>query len=385
MKYFLICVIVFFPQVGCNKQPTDEGNDTTKPQFQPLAVIVNPFQNSTVYDSTIIQIRTFFRGTRIVNLYIDDELKESVYSDTLKYKWLVNDYQKFSLHQLEAEVTYGDDDTLAFRDTTIVQVSHSMIAFSSNKNGNFQIYIMNEDGTQLRQVTNSSADALFPAWSPEGDKIAYVSEQNEMYSIKIYNLMDSTSSLFLEGDSNEVLQDLVWSSDHNKFAYVSNGNVITIKADKTDKKNVFSGFLSRHPSFGKKEELFFDYAIGSSYLGIIDTSGNPGNIDVSSIMSGRLIIPILKPNSRFLYLYNYQTNDLVYGSLSYGSTGWQLNNVLIAFNNMDSSSFSFSPNGKKVAVIGKDDMSIYIISYNGTTSEQILLGGKNLNPSWSKK
>jgi Tol biopolymer transport system component len=47
------------------------------------------------------------------------------------------------------------------------------IAFSSNRGGRFQIYIMNEDGTGVVQATHSENDAGELAWFPDGKKIAY--------------------------------------------------------------------------------------------------------------------------------------------------------------------------------------------------------------------
>jgi Tol biopolymer transport system component len=47
------------------------------------------------------------------------------------------------------------------------------IAFSSNRTGRYQIYIMNEDGTGLLQATHSGNDAIEHAWFPDGNRIAY--------------------------------------------------------------------------------------------------------------------------------------------------------------------------------------------------------------------
>ena len=44
--------------------------------------------------------------------------------------------------------------------------SRTKIAFASNRDGNFEIYIMDVDGSQQTNLTNNSADDILPSWSP---------------------------------------------------------------------------------------------------------------------------------------------------------------------------------------------------------------------------
>jgi TolB protein len=48
------------------------------------------------------------------------------------------------------------------------------IAFQSNLNGNFDIYLMNPDGTNLRQLTSDHRDEVVPMWSLNGRQIVYM-------------------------------------------------------------------------------------------------------------------------------------------------------------------------------------------------------------------
>jgi uncharacterized protein YjdB len=49
------------------------------------------------------------------------------------------------------------------------------IAFSSNRSGTFDIWLMDADGTQLTQLTSGSGDETEPAWTPDGTRIVYTS------------------------------------------------------------------------------------------------------------------------------------------------------------------------------------------------------------------
>src|SRR6185295_5575607 len=49
------------------------------------------------------------------------------------------------------------------------------IAFASNKDGNYDIYSMASDGTDVRQLTWTREEEAEPTWSPDGKWIAYAS------------------------------------------------------------------------------------------------------------------------------------------------------------------------------------------------------------------
>ena len=58
-----------------------------------------------------------------------------------------------------------------------ISIEKGKIVFSSERNGNAEIFTMNSDGTNLKQLTNHPSRDAWPKWSPDGKQIIFCSER----------------------------------------------------------------------------------------------------------------------------------------------------------------------------------------------------------------
>ena len=88
------------------------------------------------------------------------------------------------------------------------------IAFASDRDGNWEIYVMDTDGSDVVNLTNSSAHDIEPVWSPDGKKIAFASDRdgnNEIYVMNAdgSNQMNLTNNLADDRDPVWCCQSLL--------------------------------------------------------------------------------------------------------------------------------------------------------------------------------
>ena len=94
----------------------------------------------------------------------------------------------------------------------------SKIAFTSNRDGNPEIYVMNRDGSSVRRMTNHPGIDVSPTWSPTGAQLAWVSERTGTPKIYIMNA-DGSGQRPLD---NEECYRPTWSAaPFNEIAYAA--------------------------------------------------------------------------------------------------------------------------------------------------------------------
>ncbi len=94
------------------------------------------------------------------------------------------------------------------------------IAFRSTRDGDGEIFVMNSDGTGLVQITNNSADEASPAWSPDGTRLAFVSNRDGNEEIYVANADGSGAVNITNSAATD--EDPAWSRDGLRIAFTTN-------------------------------------------------------------------------------------------------------------------------------------------------------------------
>lgn len=129
----------------------------------------------------------------------------------------------------KGEIYVTDIDTFAFTRVTFregqpdlnptISPDGSKIAFQSFVDGNWEIFVMDSDGRNIKQLTFNPADDIQPAWSPDGQKIAFASQRDGNW--EVYTM--DTDGGNVKNLTNNVADDQkpTWSPDAKEIAFQS--------------------------------------------------------------------------------------------------------------------------------------------------------------------
>lgn len=121
------------------------------------------------------------------------------------------------------------------------------IAFASNRGGsaNFDIYVMDIGGTNLRSVVTHPGGDFAPAWSPDGQKILFQAKRSNDtgWDIFVVNIDGTNERSLIASPSDDQLP--VWSPDGAQIAFQSGGSggtdIFIANADGTGIRRVTDG------------------------------------------------------------------------------------------------------------------------------------------------
>jgi len=175
------------------------------------------------------------------------------------------------------------------------------IVYMSERNDNRDLYIMDLNGNELARITEDLSNDYEPAWSPSGDHIAFVSRRS--VNSQIY-IMDD------QGRNKRQLTDVpfldwrpAWSPDGEWIAFESwrNGNadIFIMRPDGTDLQQLTTSQAEDgHPHFSPDGRylVFHSKRTGDYQLFIMELE-DPENIWHLPTESVRSLLPTWSPPS----------------------------------------------------------------------------------------
>ena len=153
----------------------------------------------------------------------------------------------------------------------------SGIAFSSTRDGNSEIYIMDTDGGNQVRLTNHPEEDSNPSWSPDGRRIAFVSNRDKGYD-HIY-VMDSDGRHSTKLTKVGANRTPAWSPDGKKIVYVrSKGGyqIWVMDADGGNKTRITHAGLNVYPAWSPDGNriAFASFKGGLPEIYVMDANGN---------------------------------------------------------------------------------------------------------------
>jgi TolB protein len=261
----------------------------------------------------------------------------------------------------------------------------SQIGFASNRTGHYEIWLMDWDGSNQRQITSHRALAILPSWSPDNDRMVYTlfsGGRSEMYIInrrgggRIH--VQSGVGLNTSATFSPISNDIAFVG-----SVAGNPDIYVIHDDSTNRRRLTTSYsIESTPEWSPngRQISFTSGRSGTPQIYIMDAEGTnvqrlsfegEWNDDATWSPSGEEIAYTSRVNGRFqIRIANVITRQsrIIAGEGSNEQPTWSPDGRWIAFQSNRSGQWQ-----------------IYRMRTDGTDWTQLTFDGTNKDPDWSKK
>ena len=224
------------------------------------------------------------------------------------------------------------------------------IVFTSNREGNSEIYSMNPDGSDQINLTQHRAKDSAPVWSPTGEQILFVSDRGGVSDLY---LMDADGTNVRQVFRKSIGREFpTWSPDGKAFAYqrFNKLSIYIASIDGRDEEELTDGLFPAWSPNGS--EIAF---MGGKFAHI-------GGMPV-----------VANPRIQIINLQTHVEEKLLPGKIEMFNPAWRPDSTQIAFS------------GTNPLADARPTIAIYVVNRDGIGLKEIAAGGvgRSLYTTWS--
>ncbi|HLH06386.1 MAG TPA: Tol-Pal system beta propeller repeat protein TolB [Terriglobales bacterium] len=271
-------------------------------------------------------------------------------------------------------------------------IAESKIVYVSSRSGNKEIWIMDYDGANQRQLTHKGSISLSPRISPDGSRVAFSGISGGNWEIEMYSL-DLNRTVSFPRYSGTNLSP-AWSADGTRIAFSSSRTgdpeIYIVDADGRNIRRITEAKgPDVSPTWNPKTNAQIAWVSGRTGLPQIYTMESDGTNVQRMTDQGYAVSPSWAPNGQFLafawirrygpgapgardiYVMDITTKQFVQLTHDVGRNDFP----------------SWSPDSRHI-VFQSDRTGteqIWTMLADGTNQKQLTTSGKNSQPNWSFK
>tara|TARA_B110000263_G_scaffold214715_1_gene199335 strand:- start:235 stop:1236 length:1002 start_codon:yes stop_codon:yes gene_type:complete len=259
-----------------------------------------------------------------------------------------------------------------------------LIIFTSDRNGNLDLYSINPLTKEESNLTSSSIDEFEPLISPDNSTIAFLSRENGKTTIE---------TLKMVGESKDRIRITQEPGNNGSHQWDPSGNRIAFLLEHNDSKAIYTiNLLENRPvrlTTVKADEVGEwspngEYLLFTVYTG--DRKGiykrNPDGVNEERLTTESDSSPIWSPDSKKIAFISLRDgNKEIYVMNSDGLEARRLTN-----NDAAEKDIAWSPNGNRIAFVSEIDGNneIYSIRPDGSDKRRLTINSiRDESPVWS--
>jgi TolB protein len=271
-------------------------------------------------------------------------------------------------------------------------IAESKIYFVSDRTGHKEVWVMDYDGSNQRQITHQGSISLSPRVSPDGSRLAFSSLTKSGWEIMMYSLdLNRMVGFARFGGTN---LSPAWSADGSKIAFSSSrGGSPQIYVSDASGGNLQRMTTNKGPDvspvWNRKTGAQIAYVSGQTGLPQVYTMESDGTNQQRMTDQGYAVSPAWAPNGQFLSLAWTRK----YGPGEPGSSDIYLMDIAskqwvqLTHDGGRNDFPSWAPDGRHIVFqssrTGKEE--IWMMLADGTKVRQLTFTGRNTQPNWSFK